>query len=200
MQTINQAPSHQGWCAHIAGESTMANSIVQPYKGPTAVDLSPVADTLVAAVPGATRGLRREKDGIQKVLGELQQGLPVHASTLGLAAGGYDRIAELTEKLDKVREVRVLIDKLAGVLEETEAYLEDERESEIALIVSAARATARRKDPTIIAAFEETIRYHGQVGARAAKTRRKNAEQAEAPAEGAPHAVTQGAMPAAQPQ
>jgi hypothetical protein len=91
---------------------------------------------------------------------------------------------------------------MAEVLEETEAYLEDEREGEIGLIVSAVRGAARRKDSTVLTAFEETARYHGQIALRAHKTRRKNAEQAEtenAPA-GAPAAQVPDSPPAALPQ
>jgi hypothetical protein len=61
---------------------------------------------------------------------------------------------------------------------------EDEREGEIGQMVNSVRRAAIRKDPTIVALFEETIRYHGQVAVRAHKTRLKNEEpvQTETPA------------------
>jgi hypothetical protein len=60
----------------------------------------------------------------------------------------------------------------------------------------------RRKDPTILTVFEETTCYHGQVSARAHKTRRKNAEQAQtedAPVE-APVGQVKDNRPAVLPQ
>jgi len=157
----------------------MANSIVQPYTGALAFDLKHLDGVLVDLVPGAMRGLRREKDGVQTVIGEIQPGIPAHAATLGVAPDIHQRVITLTDQLEKIRQARVLVDKLAEILEETEAYLEDEREGEIALVVNAVRSAARRKAPSVLAAFEETIRYHGQIAARGVKTRRKNAEQAE---------------------
>jgi hypothetical protein len=161
----------------------MANSFVQPYKGILNPDISHLDGIVVDLGHGTMRGLRRQKAGILKVLGEIQQGIPVHAVTLGVAPDIHDRISALTDKIEKVREARVIIDKLAEVLEETEAYLEDEREGEIGLVVNAVRGAGRRKDPSVLTSFEETRRYHGQISARAYKTRRKNAEQAEADAE-----------------
>lgn len=178
----------------------MANSIVQPFTGDLVVDLKHLDGVVVDLIPGAMRGLRREKDGIQKALGEIQKGIPVHAATLGVAGDAHDRVNTLTDQIEKVRQARVLIDKMAEVLEETEAYLEDEREGEIGLVVNAVRRAARRKDPAVLAAFEETSRYHGQIAARAHKTRRKNAEQTEAASEGAPPAATPNSPPAALPQ
>jgi hypothetical protein len=130
-------------------------------------------------VAGGTRGLRREKEGFEKADKELEQNLPVHAAMLGVDPGTYGRVATLTQQIGDVRKVRVIVGKLLEVLDETEVYLEDEREGVLGNIVNAVRNAAKRKDPSVTAAFEETIRYHGQVATRAAKTRRKNAEAAE---------------------
>lgn len=158
----------------------MANSLVQPYPGPFAIDLRKLNGTLVDVVPGGTRGLRREKTGIAGVLSELQKGIPLYTSTLGISAGLYDRIEAQTASLEEVREAKVQVRKLAEILDETEAAIEDEREGDIGSVVKAARDASRRKDPSIVAAFEQTIRYHGQNAARAHATRRKNAEQSGA--------------------
>lgn len=178
----------------------MANSIVQPFTGDLVLDLKHLDGIVVDLVPGAMRGLRREKDGIQKAIGEIQKGIPAHAATIGVAQDVRDRVNTLSDQIEKIRQARVLIDKMAEVLVETEAYLEDEREGEIGLIVNAVRGAARRKDPTLLAAFEETARYHGQIAARAHKTRRKNAEQGDAASNGAPTAQAPDSPPAAHPQ
>lgn len=178
----------------------MANSIVQPFTGDLVLDLKHLDGVVVDLIPGAMRGLRREKDGIQKVIGEIQKAIPAHAVTLGVVGDTHDRVNTLTEQIEKIRQARVLIDKMAEVLEESEAYLEDEREGQIGLIVNAARQAARHKDPAVLAAFEETARYHGQIAARAHKTRRKNAEPAGAAPEAAPPAPEPNNPPAALPQ
>lgn len=158
----------------------MANSIVQPFHGSLILNLQHLEGIVIDAIAGATRGLRRQKQGIEKVLHELQHNIQSHASTLGIAPDAYDRIANLTDQLTKIREARVHVSKLDEVLMETEAFLEDEREGQIGLVVEAARRAAIRRDPTIVALFEETIRYYGQIALRAHKTRRKKEHQAEA--------------------
>jgi hypothetical protein len=45
------------------------------------------------------------------------------------------------------------------------------------LIADVVKSTAQRTgDTALLAAFEQTIRYRGQAAAKAARTRRKNAE------------------------
>lgn len=160
----------------------MANSIVQPFNGDLDTDLQPLKDILIDAASGATRGLRRQKSGIEKALHEINENIPGSADLLGVAPSIGDRINELTEKLALIRQARARIDKLAEVLAETEAFVEDERENEIGHIVSSARRAAIRKDAAVVILFEETIRYHGQIAARSHKTRRKNQQPADAPA------------------
>ena len=173
----------------------MANSLVQPYKGPFTLDLTDLTDTLVDAIPGTTRGLRREKDNIAPALSEIQKGIPLHAATLGVAPDLHERIAAQTTNLEKVRAARVLVTKLGEILDETEIILEDEREGDIGTIVKASRDAARRKDPAVLAAFEQTILYHGQNAARGQATRRKNAELND----GKPAADGEAATPASPP-
>jgi hypothetical protein len=48
----------------------------------------------------------------------------------------------------------------------------------IGVILAGVRSAARTQGEALLGPFEKTIRYHGQVGVRAAKTRKKKAEQA----------------------
>lgn len=154
----------------------MASKLVQPHQGDHVINLQHLQGHVIDAAKGATRGLRRQKPGIAGVLVELSVNIPAHAETLGLPADTYTQIETTTERLEQVRAARTLIAKWAEVLEETEIFLEDEREGQIGHVVNAVRGASRRKDPSVVASFEETIRYHGQIATRAAKTRRKNAE------------------------
>jgi hypothetical protein len=99
------------------------------------------------------------------------------------------RFQQFNTKLARVRAARLLVDKAAEVLAETEAVLEDQREAEIGVVVDSVKSAGRRKDASLLAPFEKTIRYNAQVGVRAAKTRKKNAQQSagdEAPASQTP--------------
>jgi hypothetical protein len=174
----------------------MASSNVQSYPGPFTFDFQSLQAVLKDVVPGGTSGFCREKEGIGPVITEIGAGIPVHAVTLGVATDAHIRINTVTEQLAEVRGLLPLLIKAVEVLGETEAYLEDEREGQIGVIVEAVRRTARRKDPAVLASFEKTLLYFGQNAIRAAKTRRKNAEAAEAAAQAAAEAAAQAAAEA----
>lgn len=156
----------------------MANDIFQLWQGPFVYNLQPLQGLLVDVVPGGTRGLCREKPGVGDVLVEITKSVPVHAVMLGIAPDTHTRINTLTDQIAQVRAARADLAKATEVLEETEVCLEDERENQIGTLVEAVRKAARRKDPSVLASFEATIRYHGQIATRANQTRRKNAEEA----------------------
>ncbi len=76
------------------------------------------------------------------------------------------------------------------MLGETIALLEDAREADFSLIAEAVKRVSGRKDPSIAAAFEKTLKYVAQYALKAASTRRKKAEAAEdAEPEGDPTAT-----------
>ncbi|EYF03021.1 hypothetical protein [Chondromyces apiculatus] len=153
------------------------------YSGPLNVDLSHLDGVLLSAAAGATKGMHREQEGFAEVEAELARAMPVLGDTIGVGGSVHARIVTTTDKLAQVRAAKLVVDKLAQALTETEILLENEREADIGLIVSAARFVARRKDRSVIALFQRTIRYHGQISLRGAKTRRRNAERAAEAAE-----------------
>ncbi|EYF04142.1 hypothetical protein [Chondromyces apiculatus] len=171
--------------------------LVKPYAGSFAVDFQHLDGVLVDLPEGGTRGLRREKDEWDRVDLELATRLPLHAATLRVAPDLATHVTSLNERLEQVRAFKVAVDKLAEVAMETEAFLEDEREAVVGLVVDAVRKAAKRTDPTMMTAFEDTVRYHGQVGKRAVKTRRRNEEAAaqEAAAEEAAAEEAAGEAP-----
>ncbi|EYF02227.1 hypothetical protein [Chondromyces apiculatus] len=160
----------------------MASIVVQPHPGPYVHDFSHLSEFTVDVQEGHTKGLCREKLGWSVANQELATNLPLHAATLGLASGFYGQVEVLNDRLAQVRSALVVVGKLMEALEETEIILEDERETLVNVVVNATRTVSKRKNPAVRVAFEETERYHGQVARRAAKTRRRNAEEAEAAA------------------
>lgn len=179
----------------------MANLSVQPYPGPHSIDLTPLDGTLKNVKAGGRRGLRREKPGIEKVENEIKTSVPLYTEILAPVADMPTRFEELTQKLSKIRAARIVVGKLYEALTDSEAYYEDERENEIVVLLNLARDAARRKDPSVLTAFEETFRYHGQIASRAMKTKRKKEEMAEEEADGADAGHPQESRaPAAAPQ
>jgi hypothetical protein len=160
----------------------MANGI-QPFEGPFVLDYQNLSGVLIDAADGATLGRRREKNDWEKANLELTSRLPIHAAALRVAPDLGDQITTLNDRIAQVRALKVQAEKLVEVLGETEVVLEDEREGLVGLVVDSARK-AKRNDPGLMVAFQEAIRYHGQLGKRAAKTRWKNLEAAEAEGNG----------------
>jgi len=164
----------------------MANESIQPYTGPLTFDLTAIALLLVDLAPGALRGLRREQPGIEGVISELEAGVPKLGAKAGISSDVYAEFEKKQIVIAQIREARLIFDKAAEVLAESEAYYEDQREIDITLMASAVRTAARRRDESLRAAFEKTLKYYGQIAAKAARTRRKNAKaeaEAEAPSE-----------------
>ncbi|AKT37790.1 hypothetical protein [Chondromyces crocatus] len=153
-----------------------------PYCGPLSIDLQQFEGVLVDHNKGALRGMRREQEGFAEVETELARAVPLLGDALGVAAPVHMRITTRTALLEELRKAKHHVDKLAEVLAETEAALENERETDIGLIASMARLVARRKDPSVLALFEHTIRYNSQISLRGANTRRKRAAEAAAAA------------------
>ncbi len=180
----------------------MANARVQPYTGPLDISLQEVGGSLRDLAPGQMSRLKREQPGIEKVTAEIAVALPAHAAAVGLSSEMLTRFQEREVLLARVRALRPAVDKAAEVLAETEALLEDEREADIGTIAVTVRKAAQRRDASLAGPFEETIRYYGQVGVRAAKTRKKNAQEggAEAVKPKARSASRRAARPAPAPE
>ncbi|AKT43300.1 hypothetical protein [Chondromyces crocatus] len=156
----------------------MTTLLTKTYEGPLVFDFQSLGGLLRELPRRGTRGLRRQKPGWEAVALELSTRLPVHADTLRIASDLGLQIATLSARLDAVRTFKRTADKLAEVAAETEAFMEDQREGLIALVVEAVRKGAKRTDPALMTAFEKTVGYHGQHGAKAAQTRRQKEEAA----------------------
>jgi len=154
----------------------MAGQDAAPYRGPVVVNLEAIEEELVDLPSGSKRGLRQEKDGFAEVLEELAAALPVHGAAAAISREAYARVVAETETLQKIRAARALIDKLAVVLDASEAKHEHDRENELSVIVDAIKSMAKRKDPSIAAAFARTLKYSSQTADKAAETRRRNAQ------------------------
>lgn len=149
-----------------------------PFDGKLVISVEEVKDLLHDLPPQARRKLKREKQGFGSVLEELRTALPKHGKTLGLSSDLLQKIEGASANIIKLEAARAELAKLLEVVEESIALQEDEREQDLTAIAEAAKKAAQRKDPSVAAPFEKTMKYHSQVADKAVATRRKNAESA----------------------
>ena len=173
----------------------MANESMQPYTGPQTIDLLAIASILIDMAPGGLRGLRHELPGLDGVISELAVSVPAMGAKASVSPDAYADFEKTHGYVQQIRAARLVVDKLAEVLAESEAYYENRREIEVTLIATAVRTSARHKDASLRAAFEKTLTYYSQKAMKAVKSRRKNAKSASDSdsEEGVPPTLREGA-------
>jgi hypothetical protein len=159
-----------------AEEIHMVHESVQPYTGPLGADLQPIANVLVVLTTAQRRSMRWEQEGVDQVVEEVKQNMASAIAKAIIPADVYAHFNVCNDNIAKIRAVRAIFDKLADVLEQSEAYYEHEREANISMMAAAVRSAARLKDDSIRALFEKTLKYNAQIASKALKTRRKNAK------------------------
>ena len=159
----------------------MSNDSVSPYKGPAVIDVQDIAGSLVDLPPKATQPLVREKEEFEGLKTEWATAMAGPLGPEVIPAPLYQRFLDRTSLLEKIRLRLAEAEKLAEVLRESEAFIEDEREGDIALVAKAARTAIQYKGTSFEAAFENTLKYYSQFADKAVATRRKNAEAAQTP-------------------
>ncbi|WP_156339233.1 hypothetical protein [Chondromyces crocatus] len=150
----------------------------QPYAGPLSHDITALAPILVDLAPGSLRGLRAEQPGLHEVLAELTKSLPIFGDAAGVGPQLHQELTTCNDNLARIRAAQSVVAKWREVLDESYAYYAHEREVVIGQVADAVKSSARRKDTSLLAPFEKTVAYNSQVGLRAAKTRKKNADAA----------------------
>lgn len=158
----------------------MANKPVQPFAGATSIDVTPMAGILVNVPPAVMPRLRHEQEGIGGVIAELEHSVPTFGDEVGISDDVYTRFVTYTNNLQQIRAARLVVDELAQALADSEVKYEDDREAVIGQIADMVKSAARRRDISLTVPFAKTIAYNAQIAVRAAKTRRKNAQAAEA--------------------
>lgn len=155
----------------------MATVTGKPYPGPFQVNLDDVKDDLIDLPDGAMRGFRAEQEGIDGVIEELAKSMPAHGEDAGISSKVYARFLEGTQKIELLRKHELELQKILEVVRETRSKREHDRENDISMIVDSVKSTAQRTgDKALLAAFQRTIEYNGQIAEKAARTRRKNEE------------------------
>jgi hypothetical protein len=147
------------------------------YIGPHTLDLAPLQGKLVDIEEGGMQGLRLDQPGFQAMVLSLAKSMPLYGTAAGIAQDVYDHFVASNDTVATIDERLAIAKKQVEVLEESRAFHVDARQNDVSLMVDAMRSRAqRRKDPSLLIPFENVIKYNAQVGDKAFKTRKKNAQ------------------------
>jgi len=149
------------------------------YPGPFDSNFINLQGIIVDLPVGETRNYRVVQKGFEDVHLELQASLPAAGVASGVSTEIISHYFGCSDNIVKIRAALAVVAKQYEVLSESLAYYEHHRHCDIGVVVDTVRSTARRRrDKGILAPFEKTIKYNGQVGHKAARTRQKNKENA----------------------
>jgi hypothetical protein len=154
-----------------------------PYTGPAKVDATPLASLLVDLPKGARKGLRTALPGIDGVVAELGAAMPADGAEAGIPPSLYTAFANGCTNIANLTQLWQTTAKLAEVMEETLALLQDTREQQLSQMGDAIRSTAKRtKSDAVKAPFQKTLAYLGQYAVKGVKTRQEKKAQTAAAA------------------
>lgn len=167
------------------------------FMGPFTLDLTALQNKLVDVEEGGMQGFRTEMPGFQTMSLSLAESMPLHGAAAGIPQDIYDHFVMCNQTIDAIDERLAVAAKQLEVLRESRAFYVDARQNDISLMVDAMRSRAqRRKDTSLLVPFEQVIKYAGQVGEKAAQTRKKNGQaKADAEAQAQPPATPSAANP-----
>lgn len=152
-----------------------------PAIGDLHIDASTLAPCIIDLPPGKMQGLRIEKEGLAEVVAEINANQAAWGDQAGVTQGDH---AELTTIVDNIAMIDSFLGptrKLVEVLEETRAFLVDQRERLIHAFARSVDGRTRTKGGAdLVARYEKTRAYRSLTAVKAAKTREKKAKAAEA--------------------
>jgi hypothetical protein len=144
------------------------------FTGKAAINLEAYRWLLYELPHGAKQRLKHTQPGYDAVEHELETALPQHAEALGIAPKALQSLKECSAQIADLQQAYVELSRLCAVVHQSLLLLQDMREAKIAGIAKTVKSASKRLDPAVLGSFKETIKYHGQVGDKAAATRRKN--------------------------
>jgi hypothetical protein len=156
--------------AHLAGALTI------PASGDLVIDASSMASYLIDLEEGATQGMRREQPGLADVVQEISSNQKVWGVRAGITGDEVVELVTSTAQIAQIRLYRPAVAKLLEMLDETEAKLDDRRDTLIRIAAESVDAKAKSVGPDLFAKYEKTRAYRSAAGVKAAKTRKKNTQ------------------------
>jgi hypothetical protein len=155
-----------------------ASTAILPSSGDLLIDARSLQSFLVDLPEGATQGMRREQEGMADVVQEITANQEKWGAKAGVTADEVAGIVTSTARIAQIRAYRPAVAKLLEMLDETEAMLDDKRDTLIRAVAGSVDAKAMTGGEELTAKYEKTRAYRSAAGHKAARTRKKNAATA----------------------
>lgn len=158
-----------------------------PQIGDLNIDASALAGFIVDLPPGGTAGFRRERPGIQEALTEIAQQQKAFGLRAGISDSDAAQLATLNERLAAVRRFLGPARKLTELLEETEAFLDNDRHRLLSTFANTVDQRAKTPgNEDLSSRYAATRAYRSAIAVKAQRTRTRNDKDAPDPKEPPP--------------
>ncbi|HSN96744.1 MAG TPA: hypothetical protein VLS89_00555 [Candidatus Nanopelagicales bacterium] len=157
----------------------MAGDAKNPEVGERIFDGSEF-DYLKDAAPEEMVGLRTAQPGFPDVLKELSANEKDWGAKAGMTQEDNDNLVVLNQRIARLDVFIAPVRKFHEMLAETRALLEDKRQH-IILNLGAGVERRGKETPELLARYQRTRAYRSAIAKKAAKTRKKNQQQAQRP-------------------
>ncbi len=157
----------------------MSSNPKHPVPGDLSIDASELASVIIDLPEGAMRGLRVEQDGLEEVLAEIFANQAEWGEKVGITSGDKLDLETLNVVIRRIDDFVPASQKLVELLLETRAKLDDRRQRLINAIAEGVERRAKSLDygETLLARYQRTRAYRSAIAKKAARTRRRNAQE-----------------------
>ena len=145
-------------------------------------DIRHMAEYLSDIEGGARQGLRVAQPGFREATAELLANQVSYGERAGISERDFLAFKTLLEQHEEVRKYLYQATKIAEMLEESSAVIDDQLQRMVFAFAQIVEARAKGfDDPDLLAKYEQVRAYRSAIGLKAAKTRRRNEAELEDP-------------------
>lgn len=145
-------------------------------------DIRHMAGYLSDIEVAARQGLRVEQPGFREATTELFTNQPNYGERAGISERDFLAMKVLLERHEEIKKYMYQARKLAELLEESSAVIDDQLQRMVFGFAQIIEARAKAfGDSDILARYEQVRAYRSAIGLKAAKTRRRNEAELEDP-------------------
>lgn len=154
----------------------MANDPKQPIIGELSIDATDLT-FLVDLEPGARVHLRPSQPGIAEAIAEIKANQMVSDGARVVPESTFQELLTVEARIKQIDAKLPAVKKLAEMMGETRALLDDKQQRLVSAVARMAEAHATAfGDNSMLARYEKTRTYRSAVALKAARTRRRNQE------------------------
>jgi hypothetical protein len=156
----------------------MAGDPKKPEVGEIHIDASSCGAYVVDLPPGGMSNLLSDHEGIDLVVGEIVANQPTWGDAAGVTAGDFNDLATANARIAEIDVYLPAARKLVELLTETRASQVEAREKVVRSIARSVDVRARKAgNEGLLGKYEKTRAYRSEIALKAAKTRKKAAEE-----------------------